>query len=111
MVYVNLQDTAPAIYVPLNGWPFGFGTAVLSVKNTTDGRVLELPISQASPRGFLVLLQVVLAEGFGPGEWEYRLTANAGADIICYGLMVAYDGTKKGPVQYERENNVIQYGG
>jgi len=111
MVYININDTAPAVYLPLNGQPFSIGTAALSVRNTTDGRVLDMPIASASVRGFLVLLVLTLPAGFSAGEWEYRFTGNAGAVVIASGLVAAHDGQREAPVQYESENNVIQYGG
>lgn len=109
MVYLNLQHQAPGLYVPLNGWPYGFGTLAFTIRNTTDRREVAVPITRAVANGFLVCLQVEVPQELTAGEWQYRLTANDGADLIATGLLVAYDGEKPGPVEYESEINVIQY--
>lgn len=109
MVYINIADAIPVAYIPANGWAYGLGTLSLSVKNTTDGVELTLPHSLARSSGFLIRLELALPETFYAGEWQYTLTA--GEDTIATGLLVGYHGNATAPVQYESENNVIQYGG
>lgn len=110
MVYINTRQDAPAVYIPSNGWDFALAFLALEVRNTTDGRVLELPHTDAVRAGFLVRLQLAsLPEGFGPGEWEYSLVCMG--IKIAGGLLVAVDGEKAGAVEYESEQKVIQYGG
>lgn len=111
MLYINTKETAPVVYIPLNGYPYGYpfmeGCVVLVATNTTDKREVRISPKTASPWGFLVRLSLELPDGFGPGEWEYKFQA----DGITYatGLLVAYDGDKEGAVEYSSELNVIQY--
>ena len=107
MVYINTQDAAPVVYIPLNGYTFTEAGLVLAVSNTTDKREVRISPKTASPWGFLVRLCLELPQGFGPGEWEYQL--QAGATTYATGILVAYDGDKEGAVEYSSELNVIQY--
>ena len=111
MVYINIRQDAPAVYIPSNGWDFTLALLALEVRNTTDGRVLDLPHTEAVRAGFLVRLQLAsLPEGFGVGEWEYSMVCMG--HKIAGGLLVAVDGDNTAaPVEYESEQKVIQYGG
>ncbi len=109
MVYIDTTRPNPAAFIPVHGWKYeGVGLA-FSVRNTTDGEVLEMPITGSNAAGFLVCLHLLLPEGFHAGEWQYQLTGTGG--LIATGLLVAYDGAKAPAVQYNSENKVIQYGG
>ena len=109
MVYIDITNEHPSVFIPANDWKYeGVGLA-LSVKNTTDGQVLEMPIVSSNAAGFLVCIQLQLPDGFHAGEWQYKLTGTGG--FIATGLLVAFDGERTPAVQYNSENNVIQYGG
>ena len=109
MVYIDIKNERHCVFIPANGWKYeGVGLA-FSVKNTTDGEVLEMPIMRSNAAGFLVFLRLQLPEGFHVGEWQYTLTGTGG--FKSTGLMVATDGGQKPAVQYNSEHKVIQYGG
>ena len=109
MVYIDIKNSNPSVFIPANGWKYAAVGLALSVKNTTDGQVLEMPIVSSNAAGFLVCLNLQLPDGFHVGEWQYQLHGTGGH--IATGLLVAYDGERTPAVQYNSENNVIQYGG
>ena len=109
MVYINLQDTAPVVYIPANGWPFRAADMAVTLRNTVDGNELALGVTAASRQGFLVKLALAAPSGAYAGEWDYR--AVAGDTVVASGLCCIYDGEKPGSVEYESELNVIQYAG
>lgn len=109
MVYVDIRNTDPVVFIPSHGWPFVTVGLGLTLKNTTDGREVEVPITGTVRAGFLVRLQLQLPEGFYCGEWQYRLTGVDGYEAT--GLLMAYDGEAEPAPEYHGENNVIQYGG
>ena len=109
MVYIDITSTDPVAYIPVHGWDYTATDLELTVKNTTDGGEMVLPILSSSLAGFLVQLPLQLPEGFYLGEWQYQLAG--GDDRISTGLLMAYDGGHQGEVQYNAENITIQYGG
>ena len=110
MVYINIQDTAPVVYIPSNGWAYGLNELALTARNTVDRNEVAIPITPAKSAGFLVRMKLEVPEGLYAGEWEYALVASQ-KDTIATGLLVAYDGDKTPAVEYNSENKVIQYGG
>lgn len=109
MIYIDITNPVPTVFIPAHGWKYeGVGLA-LSLKNTTDGRELEMPITSSNAAGFLVCVTVQLPEDFYAGEWQYRLTGTGGYEAT--GLLKAYDGGRTPAVQYHSDNVTIQYGG
>lgn len=109
MVYINIKDTAPAVWLPANGWEGDAESLALSVRNTVDQQTVDLPWVEVTPAGFLLRLDLSgIPEGLHPGEWQYTLTS--GEETIATGLLVAYDGERPEAVQYSSDNKVIQYG-
>lgn len=109
MIYIDITNDHPAVFIPANGWKYeGVGLG-LSIRNTTDGEVLDMPIVRSNAAGFLVCLNLQLPDGFHVGEWQYTLTGTGG--FAATGLLMAFDGGRVPAVQYNSENKVIQYGG
>ena len=109
MVYIDSNNPVPTVFIPTHGWKYeGVGLA-FTVKNTTDGQELEMPIVGSNVVGYLVCLNLRRPEGFHAGEWQYTLTGTAG--YIANGLLIAQDGKREPAVQYNSENITIQYGG
>lgn len=110
MVYINIKETAPVVYIPANGWPGGLTALDLTVRNTVDGNEVTVPVETAVAAGFLLRLAVGVPADLYAGEWQYTLTADL-EDTIATGLLVAYDGERPQAVEYNGENSVIQYEG
>ena len=109
MVYIDISNSAPMVFIPSHGWPFPTVGLVFTLKNTTDGSEVEVPITGCNRAGFLVRLLLRIPEGFYRGEWQYKLTGVDGYEAT--GLLMAYDGDAEPAPEYHGENNVIQYGG
>lgn len=109
MVYIDINNRTPVIFIPAHGWEYVAVGLALSVKNTTDGSVMDMPIASSNRAGFLVCLSLQLPEDFYAGEWQYQLTG-VGGDIAS-GLLMAFDGKKAPAVEYHSANQTIQYGG
>lgn len=109
MLYLNTKAEKAVLYIPYNGWPYDGEELGLTIRNTTDKREVPLIILDTAPAGFLVRVQVDVPAGLIAGEWEYLLTNEE--KPIGQGLLMTYEGEKPGPVQYQTETNIIQYGG
>lgn len=110
MVYVNILSVAPVVYIPLNGWEGSASGLAISVKNTVDGNEVQLTTSSISTVGFMACVTLAGVNGLYTGEWEYSMVDALGASVAS-GLLVAFNGNYEPAVQYESDNNVIQYGG
>lgn len=109
MVYVDINAHSTVVFIPTGGWEYVAVGLAFRVRNTTDGTELDIPITSSNRAGFLVSLSLQLPEGFTLGEWEYELT---GPNEYCAtGILVAYDSEHSCSIEYESENNTIQYGG
>ena len=112
MIYLSLDKQTAAVYFPLNLWTEGPAGVSLTLRNTTDGREVEVPVASKEVEGFLLLLRFNVPAELYPGEWEYRLAGNGEARPNDFGLLVAYRGDRPAPVvQYNSENVIIQYDG
>jgi len=107
MQYVNISERAAVLYFP-HGGNCCDGPLALSVRNTTDGRELDIPVAAVSAAGYLVRIEADVPEGLTAGEWQYTLSS--GGSVVSAGLIVAGDGRDgDATVEYENEINVIQY--
>ena len=110
MVYINIKDTDPVVYIPANGWGGDHKDLDLTLVNTVDRNEVAIPITTARGAGFLIRLDVDIPAELYAGEWQYTLVADL-EETVATGLLVVYDGEKAPAVQYNSENKVIQYGG
>ena len=111
MIYLPLDKQTAAVRFPLNVWTGMPAGVSLTLRNTTDGREVEVPVASKEVEGFLLLLRFNVPAELYPGEWEYRLEGNGETFPNSRGLLVAYTGGNPPVVQYHSDNEVIQYEG
>lgn len=112
MIYLSLDKQTAAVYFPLNTWTGMPAGVALTLRNTTDGKVVEVPLASKEVEGFLLLLRFNVPVELYPGEWEYMLEGNGETFFNSRGLLVAYNEDNPPVVQYNSSNNeVIQYDG
>ena len=109
MVYINIKNPAPVVYIPLHGWEGNAGGLQLSAKNTTDHTNIALTTTEVCRVGFLACVHLAGPQDLYPGEWEYTLADALGVPVST-GLMKGYSCDKADPVEYAIETNVVQYG-
>lgn len=109
MVYINLKQDAPVLFVPLNGWKVADPSQLeLRIVSTADGSEAVAAISEAFPWGWLVRLTLEgNPVGIHAGEWRYTLAL--GDRDLATGLLTATDGEPR-DTQYNTQSKVKQYG-
>ena len=108
MIYINLKDPYPLVYIPSNNAWDGEAALTLALVNSVDKIRVEPRVASQVRQGYLISLTLGDLDGLHAGEWEYTL--EAGATKIATGLCKAYDGQRPKAVEYKNENKVIQYG-
>lgn len=109
MVYVDTNNPCPTVFIPTHGWHYAAVGLEMTLRNTTDGSEIAVPVTSSSAAGFLVGVTLQMPENFYGGEWQYRLTGTGG--YVATGLLKAIDGNRTPAVQYNSEIITKQYGG
>lgn len=107
MIYIDISQQAHEIYVPHNGWP-GQATGLVAVNTVEGGDGVEIPIVSQSRQGAFVILVVTVPTEIHEGEYEYRMTM--GENKTATGLLRVQGEAAVEVVQYDEQNEVIQYG-
>lgn len=108
MVYVDTTRQTQRIFIPL-GLPADSQGITLLTRETTDQREVAWPIAQAKVQGYLLRLAVSLPEGFGPGEWEYRLDYESGGQPASVTGLLDARAAQAPDTEYNNEIEYKQY--